>query len=328
MKKLNTLGFVAALAFTFGLTSCDKEGLTDISPVSSTTPSEILSSQALVVNAISNSEMTNLGVNINGVEIAAGLDYKEVTEYLGIETGELLIDVVAEDGTILASTSYNFLDNEIYNIALLAGEDGITPTIKILGVDPGNYIINDSFESELSLANELIDVFAVNVINYTIGTENNNLLLGLDYLGGGNTSITGLLDLEHGVLSNVFFGTEDILTNINLLDSDLPLEDLLEELNSRSGGVLDVLDLGGALGIGEILNSGTPAGLLGTVFDLVSGILGGDANPVDIIYGALIKTTSMVPGHEYTFLLVGTLQDLDLVIIDQTVAGLFEIIEQ
>jgi hypothetical protein len=328
MKKLNALGFAVLLSASALFTSCDKEAFDDtIATANPSSEESLLSSQAIVVNAISNSALTDLGININGVALAAGLDYKDLTDYLDLETGEVILDLVAENGTILASTSYTFEENELYNIVILLDEDGVTPVIKVLGIDPTDFVISDTFGSELGLEIGDLSTYAVNVVNYTVGVQGQNLILGLDYVGAGSTTITGLLDLQYGVLSGVFFGSNDVLDNIDLLTSSLGIEDLLDELNTQSGGVLDVLDLGGAFGVGEILTGGSPSGLLGSVLGLIDGILGGNNSPLDVLSAELLDGVDFLPGHNYTIILTGAGQTLDFIIIDQTVAGLLEVIE-
>lgn len=328
MKTLNTLGLAVLLSASALFTSCDKESFDDVvSTANPTSEESLLGSQALVVNAIGNSSLTDLGININGVALAAGLDYKDLTDYLDLEVGEVILDLVAENGTILASTSYTFEDNELYNIVILLDEDGVTPVIKVLGIDPTDFVISDSFGSELGLELGDLSTYAVNVVNYTVGVQGQNLILGLDYIGGGNTAITGLLDLQYGLLSGVFFGSNDILDNIDVLTSSLGIQELLNELNTQSGGVLDVLNLGGVFGIGEIITGGSPSGLLGSILGLIDGILGGSNSPLDVLSAELLDGADFLPDHNYTVILTGAGQTLDFIIIDQTVAGLLEVIE-
>lgn len=328
MKKLNALGFAVLLSASALFVSCDKESFDDtIATANPTSEESLLGTQAIVVNAIANNALTDLGININGVAFAAGLDYKDLTDYLELETGELILDLVAENGTILASTSYTFEENELYNIVILLDDDGVTPVIRVLSIDPTDFVISDTFGSELGVEVGDLSLYAVNVVNYTVGVQDQNLILGLDYIGVGSTTITGLLDLQYGILSGVFFGSNEVLDNIDLLTSTLAIDDLLTELNTQSGGVLDILALGDAYGIGEILTGGSPTGLLGSVLGLIDGILGGNESPLDVLSAELLDGVDFLPGHNYTVILTGVGQTLDFVIIDQTVAGLLEVIE-
>lgn len=323
MKNLNKIGLALAIGVVGLFSSCDKEALDNVVPnADSSVGEDLLQSQALVVNAIANEGFTNLGVNINGVALAAGLDYKDISEYLGIETGEAIVDLVAEDGTVLASSSYTFVDEEIYNIVIVLDENGLNPSIQVLGFDPQDFVISDSFGSELGLQAGEITAYAANVINYTVGFQNENLFLGLDYIGEGATNVTGLLDLQYGILSGVFFGSDEILENIDVLRSTLGLDAVLDQLSQESNGVLDELDLGGVIGIGEILTGGSPAGLLGTIQNLIDGILGGEASPLDILSANLLDNVDFIPENEYTVLLLGTADELDFIVIDHNEQGL------
>jgi hypothetical protein len=328
MKKLNALGFAVLLSASALFTSCDKETFDDSFAAANPTSEEgLLGTQALVVNAIANSALTDLGININGVALAAGLDYKDLTDYLELEIGEVILDLVAENGTILASTSYTFEENELYNIVILMDEDGVTPAIRVLSIDPIDFEINDSFGSELGLEVGDLNTYSVNVVNYTVGVQGENVMLGLDYIGGGNTAITGLLDVEYGSMSGVFFGSNELLDNIDILVSSVEIEALLDELNTQSGGVLDVLELGDAYGISEVITGAVPAGLFGTIAGLIDGILSETTAEVEMLSAELLDGVDFLPGHSYTIVLTGLGQNLDFVIIDQTVAGLLEVIE-
>lgn len=304
-KKLNLLGFAAAATLTFGLTSCDKADLNDVTSVSDPVV-EDAKAHSLVINALANQNLSDLDLQINGKNVALDLDYSDITEYFDIDAGELALDVIAQDGSILASSSYTFEKGQLYNIAIVLDKDGVTPTIQVLDMDPGNYKMSDEIEANLALSSDLGNVFAVNVVDYTIGTENYNLVLDLGYANDGLTTIDGLLNLDYGVVSGVFFGTETILSDIGLSSVDVDLEGIIEELTDKD----DVLiDLGDVFGLKD--------------FASISEL----NNALDVVFDAIVNADLFAPGHDYTLLLVGTLEDLDLVIVDQTLAGITEIME-
>jgi hypothetical protein len=328
MKTKNTLGFAAMFTLAALFTSCDKENLAEtIDSVNPDAIESMIPPQAVVVNALADNGLADLGLNINGVSVASGLDFKELTDYVGIETGQVILDIVEEDGDIVATSSYTFEEGELYNIILVVDEDGVSPSIKVLEIDPTDYVVNDSFESELGFQAGDYNLYAANVVNYMVGVEGQNVMLGLDYMGANSTSITGLLALGFEAKSGTFFGSDEVLSNIDVLVADLGVDELMTELNNQSGGVLDQLLLGDVQGISEVLTGGAAAGLLGTVSELMDGIMAETNAQMEMLSAEVMDQLNLVPGHNYTIVLTGAGQTIDAVIIDQTAAGLLEIIE-
>lgn len=272
MKRLNFWG-LSALVLAFTLTSCSKEAIEDSIP---DTPSTTGIAEALVVNAILNQNLSNLTLKIGSTEFATGLDYKDLTDYLEVETGELLIDLVADDNTILASTSYTFQDNKYYNIILIMDEDGLNPTIEILDQSYDDFELSDTYANELGYNDGNLSVFAANAISYNVAYKDQNFLIDLDYEGSGFAFLNEFLALEYGAITDVFFGNDDLIADLDLAVSALELtellddesgfvvvsETLLEDLGLSNGGRYTVLLLGDELNFDSILIDHIDAGLI------------------------------------------------------------------
>jgi hypothetical protein len=272
MKKMNFWG-LSALVLVFALTSCTKEDLESNVPDAPATPGI---AEALVVNAILNQDLSNLTLKIGSTEFATGLDYKDLTDYLEVETGELLIDLLADDNTIIASTSYTFQDNQYYNIILVMDEDGINPTIEILGQSFNDFELSDTYASELGYTDGNLSVFAANAISYNVAYKDQNFLIDLDYEGAGFAFLDEYLALEYGAITDIFFGNDDLITDLDLAVSALELTDLLddesgfvvvsetllEDLGLANGGRYTILLLGDELNFDSIVINHIDAGLL------------------------------------------------------------------
>lgn len=271
MKRLNFWGLSAlVLAFTF--TSCSKEDIENNTPDTPTIPSV---AEALVVNAILNQDLSNLTLKIGSTEFATGLDYKDLTDYLEIETGELLIDLVADDNTIVASTSYTFLDDQYYNIILVMDEDGLNPTIEILEQSYDDFELSDTYANELGYNDGNLSVFAANAISYNVAYKDQNFLIDVDYEGTGFAFLNEFLALEYGTITDVFFGNDDLIADLDLAISAIELTDLLddesgfvvvsetllEDLGLANGGRYTVLLLGDELNFDSIVIDHIDAGL-------------------------------------------------------------------
>lgn len=271
MKRLNFWGLSAlVLAFTF--TSCSKEDIENNTPDTPTIPGV---AEALVVNAILNQDLSNLTLKIGSTEFATGLDYKDLTDYLEIETGELLIDLVADDNTIVASTSYTFLDDQYYNIILVMDEDGLNPTIEILGQSYDDFELSDTYANELGYNDGNLSVFAANAISYNVAYKDQNFLIDVDYEGTGFAFLNEFLALEYGTITDVFFGNDDLIADLDLAISAIELTDLLddesgfvvvsetllEDLGLANGGRYTVLLLGDELNFDSIVIDHIDAGL-------------------------------------------------------------------
>lgn len=270
MGKLKMLVLSALLGFA--TISCDKENVEDITPDSPTTPSL---AKALVVNALFNQDLSNLTLKIGNAEFASGLDYKDLTDYLEVETGELIVDLVADDGTIVATTNYTFMEDQYYNIILVMDENGLQPTIEILGTSLSDFELSDTYANELGYNDGNASVYAANAISYNIAYSDQNLLIDIDYEGTGFAFLDEFLALDYGAITDVFFGNDDLISDLDLSLSAIELSELLEDesgfvvlsetlfedLGLTNGGRYTIILLGDELNFDSIVIDQGLAGL-------------------------------------------------------------------
>lgn len=270
MKKIKLWSLLAL--FATALLSCDKDNLEDELPNTDDLP-EI--AQALVVNAIVNQDLSDLTLKIGDQEFAAGLNYKDLTDYLEISTGELLLDLVNEDGTILASSSYTFEEDQFYNIVLVLDEDGLDPTIEILDHSLTDFELSDTYANELGYEDGNASVFAANAVSYNLAYQDQNLLIDLDYEGDGFAFLDEFVGLEYGTITDVFFGNDELIADIDLSLSAIELSELLEDesgfvvlsetlfedLGLTQGGAYTILLLGDEFNFDSIVIDHIDAGM-------------------------------------------------------------------
>ncbi len=332
------------------MTSCEKEDIRKSSPVNPTTVDENdvdndndttsvddndstnveAKNHALFVNALEG-VVGEVSINLDGITLLDDLGLREVSEYLPISLeGEALtgtLEVLDGTGSVIAAKDLNLLDFDVANIILVDGENG--PTIELLDLNLTDFEGGsgglDLLEGlDLPLGTELFDL---NFLNLTDITDVESLLAGVDLLNADGDLVGGLLELPQGVLSGVLSGNDDILSDLGILGSDLALEDLLTELLSQDG-LLNVLELGDVVGLGNISNGGLLQGVFDLLEDLLGNILGGgSSNPLELLEGGLLEGLNLEPGNDYTAILFGEEGALSIIPINQTELGLFDLLQ-
>jgi hypothetical protein len=225
MNKMKNLMFGVVL-LGLALTGCDKTAIEESVPDVPTIP-EI--AHAIVIDAIINQDLGNLSLKMDQVDVATGLDYKDLTDYLEIETGEVLIDVVDENGTILASSSYTFEDDKYYNVILVMDEEGVNPTIEVLDQSYNDFELSDAYANELGYNDGNASVYAVNAVSYNAAYKDQNLLIDVDYSTSGFAFLDEYLALEYGEVTDVFYGNDLLISDLDISLSATELSDLLED---------------------------------------------------------------------------------------------------
>lgn len=324
MKKIQLFSGVLLVAAFAIFSSCQKdqvkrsvkEAVTDITDTSLTGNSD--KPRVLVVNALGGQAGDVLDIHINGNVFVNDLGIQEVSQYADLDAGELQVDALNQNGEVLVTSHFNFLKENFYTIVLGYGPDGVTPVISILGLDLLTFRGADSFAGLLNLPGSPTELSGLNFLNLSQGLPTDNLLLGADFLNGFGQLVPGLLALDQGELSSVLFGNGDVLSNLNVLNSTLSLEQLLGDLQQNNSG-LSILDLNGVFGL---TNFNGIDGLLDLVGSLLADLLGLNSNPLTLVDGSVLNTNSLIPGHDYTMILFGDRGNLQSILIDQTLAGL------
>lgn len=339
MRKSRIWGFALMLTLAAIFSACEKEPFEEVKSKSNVTVDDQQNSeqgtQAVVLNAIDANIAANVSVFVDGNELISGLGLGEVSEVLNIPLtvgADVNLEVFSENGILLLETDLNLLDQDLVNLVLHVGENGL-PELDLLEIDLQELLANAPILGDaLGIDNlSLENLFALNILNLS-DLDVNNLLLELDFINGNGDLVAGLLELPQNVLSETILGNDNILDGLNLLGSDLPLLGVLEELTGGNSP-LEVLNLGDLLAVTNFL--GDPVSLLenpSVLFDVLEGILdkvlgilfGNDNdNPLSVIQGGqLDEVLKMLPGHQYTLVILGEEGALQYLLIDNNLLKL------
>lgn len=328
MKNFKLFGFGLLCMALATFTSCDKESLDngsiDETVIENPNKNNDDSPRVSIVNGIETDVSALVSVHINGEELVEGLGFKEITDLLPVELGDISVDILSEDGTILTSSILSLEEHELYNIFLFVGSDGL-PALELLDLDIENITDISQLVDGLGLDILPEDLFSLSILDLS-NLDIDNLLAGVDLLGENGEIVSGILDLENGIISDEILANTDILESLDLLNSDLPLLDLLTTITGGENNPLEILDLGNIL---AITNLGDATGLLDIVTDLVTGLLGdilgiggSEDNPLSLLDGDILNGLPLVPGNDYTLVILGDENHLDYILVDNTLLGI------
>ncbi|MES2628277.1 MAG: hypothetical protein V4616_04840 [Bacteroidota bacterium] len=333
MKSIQLLGSAALIGAALFLGSCEKDRTTSnpkksvVEPIDTTGDEN--NTKVLVVNALGeNGQIIDL--HLNGNKFVEDLGLKDLTQYIDLDEGEVKLDLFDQDGNLIVSSNVNLFKQKIYNIVISAGEDGVTPAITVLGLDLTNFQGGDSFADLLKLGggngSGTPDFSGINFLDLTKGLQTDNLLMGADFVNQLGKVVPGILNLNSGEFSDPIFGNSDVLKNLTMLNSTLPFEDLLKQLQ-QGGGTTN--PGGGTTTFPQLdeffaILSNNPTGILDFVGNLLRDLLGlggGTSNPLTPLTGNLLDPSKLANGHDYTMILSGTKSNPVVMLIDQTMAG-------
>lgn len=336
MKTLKLLGLGTLLSGMLFMTSCSKESTLDSNVKSKTTTSttggeeETITdptADLLFLNGLLESLTGNAGIaiRINGEDVIDELGFKEFTSYLPVLTGATTIDVVLANGDVLATTDVVLGENQVFNVVLGVNPVTDVPELDVFELVPGDLEIPTEIEDILAGGAPLTG-YLFNVLNL-VDVESlgdGEMLLGMDYITTAQEIVSGLVQLPEGELTEMIFGNQALLENIDILSTPLTFEDLVAEL-AQQGDITEILDLGGVLALVGLDN--VVGGLLDAVTDLLDGllggILGGGESPLDMVSAGLLDNLPMAPDGVYTVVMIGDVgAQIEIVIIDHNAAGL------
>ncbi len=326
MKKIYLIALIFAFTGAGIMTSCTKDQLVELA-AEATKPNTVDTtggdgkSNILVVNVLAGNEGTSLDLLVNGNSLVEDLGLKEATNYISLDNGKATLQAVSADGKVLASSEFVFNKQEFYNIIITRGADGVSPEIKVLDMEPLAFVNDGSFADLLNADAVPTELFGINVLDLTNDLPSDNLLIGMEYLNGANELVPAVMELDKGVLSGVVFGNQDLLKGLDVLNSSVPLETLLADLQKQNPG-LDMENLGGATALEGLPDSKNLLALLGQAPSVLTDLLGGNTNSLVVLYDALFGEAVMKPAHHYTMVLFGDENNPQYKLIDQTLAGL------
>ena len=317
MKTVQLLSGALLLTATVFLSSCEKDNVrrsTNKTVNGTDTTANDSTPTAIVINALGNDGQV-VDIAVNGNRIVNDLGLQEVTKYIDLDEGQVTLSALAQDGHVLASSNVNLLKGEIYNIVLSDGTNG-APKISVLGMDLANFQGEDAFAKLLGLAGDPSQLAGINFLDLTKGLPTEQLL-GADFINQLGDTIPGLLNLTPGQFSDPIFANDDVLNGVNMLTSSLKFEDLIKQLQG-TGGSTNFPELGDFVA----LLTENPGGLLDFLQNTILDLLGGGSNPLTPVTGNLIDPKALIPGHDYTGVILGDKNNPVIMLIDQTLAGL------
>lgn len=279
MTKFRLLGAALSIAVAAFTVSCDKDSLPEgegngLGPILGDGETS-----AIIVDALLNDELTDLTVTLGEEVIGSSINYKDVTDAFGIETGDLLLNVTAFDEeqgkTVEIYNEYVTINDETFYLILITlGEDGFSYDVKLLDYDAEDFDFNDELALELDMDNdEGTDLYSLNVINYNVAYQDDEFTVELGILSEGLLEQEEIAVLGYGSNSETLLNNDGILSTLDLIVYG---EEFTEIIGGDRRGeillssVLDNLDLDTDL---DIVDSG----------DNLELILFGDDNEFDFI---------------------------------------------
>lgn len=327
MKKLLQLGLCLSIAMLPLLSSCEKETIVASKSVQNPKPDDFNNedkAQVKIINAIDPSISGSVYITIGGIDVSGLLPFKEISDLIPVNIGEVTIEVLGTQNNILLSSTIVLLEDQVYNIILSTEANGLT-----------DLDLLQSLPSDLSaLANPLGNVLGFDLVPGVLSTLNilnlsdiqdGNLLMALDLLNSDGDIVGGLLELPSGLLSDPMLFNGDILGNLDLLNSSLPLGDLLGDL-SAGNDALEIIDLGAITGLLNLGSTG-PGGILESLSGILDGLLGGifgqsGNNPLSLLDGEILSQLPLETPGNYTLIILGDEQHLDYILVDNALLGI------
>lgn len=330
MKKLMRLGLCISIAMLPLLSSCEKENIVKSNNPANPTVDDINDqnqeqAQVKFINAIDPSISGAISIKIGGIDVVEGLPLKEITDFIPINIGELEVEVLGTKNNVLLSTTLTLLEDQVYNVVLSTQANGLTD-LNLLQNLPANLgLLSDPLGYVLGLNLLPGDLSTLNILNLS-DIQDGNLLMALDMLNADGDIVGGLLEIPSGLLSDPMLLDGDILSNLDLLNSTLPLEDLLGDL-ALGNDLLEIVDLGTITGL---LNLGSvgPGGLLDAITGILDGLLGGilpglgGDNPLSLLDGDILNQLPLNTPGNYTLIILGDEQHLDYILVDNALLGI------
>jgi len=320
MRKMQLGGLLTFATLLFMTTACEKDPVQRTLENVVSTPGDTTVAESPKVLVVNTTSATGLDVNINGNKVADDLGAGDLTQYVDLNDGNATIDLITADGKVVASSKFYFNKQEFYNLVISLDDKGLAPKITILGVDPMMYANDGALTDLLGSSAAPADLFGVNFADLTGGIPTGSNIVVADYLNELNKVVPAITPLNPDELSKVLFGNNDILKDMDVLNTDLDYNKLVEQLGQQNG--LELVDLSGVLGL---LGAGSFDGtfnLLNSAVTVLGDLMGGNTGSLVTFYDSLLKEVTMVPGHDYTGILFGDKNNPQLMLIDQTLAGL------
>ncbi|MFT5336794.1 MAG: hypothetical protein ACJAY8_000339 [Sphingobacteriales bacterium] len=336
MKTLKLLGLGTLLSGMLFMTSCSKESTLDNNVKSKTTTSTTggeenpitgPTADLLFLNGLPEELTLNagVGIRINGEDIIDELGFKEFTSYLPVLTGETTFDFVLENGDVLTTTDVVLGENQVFNVVLAVNPETELPELDFFELVPGDLEIPAEVE-DLLAGGAPVTGYVFNVLNLVDmeSLGDGEMILGMDYITTAQEIISGLGQLPEGDVTEMIFGSQAMLENIDILSSPLTFEELIAELVEQ-GDITDMIELGGFLALIGLDNE--VGGLEEEIGGMLDGRLGevlpaGD-NPLDVVSAGLLDNLPMAPNGVYTVVMIGEIgAQIEIVIIDHNAAGL------
>lgn len=275
MTKFRLLGAALAVAVAAFTMSCDKDSLPEVS-----VPGVNIgdgSTSAIIVDALINDQLTDLTVILGDDVLASNINYKDVTEALGLETGVALLTITAfdeEQGKVVEvySEYITVNDETFYMILLTLDKDGLALDVQLLDYQTEDFEISDELALELGYTDENTELYSLNVVNYNIAYQNEELTIDLGILSEGFLSHKEIGLLGYGADSYTLLDKEGLLSTLDVIVYGEEYTELIS--GDRKGAllldaVLDNLDLD--------LN-------LDSTGDLLNLIVFGDENNFDFLF--------------------------------------------
>ena len=249
MTKFRLLGAALAVAVAAFTVSCDKDSLPEVS-----VPGVNIgdgSTSGIIVDALVNDQLTDLSVILGEEVLASEINYKEVTEALGLETGELLLTVTAfdkEQGKVVEvySEYVSINDETFYMILLTLDEEGLNLDVQLIDYQTEDFEISDELALELGYTDENTELYSLNVVNYNVAYQEEELTIDLGILSEGFLSHKEIGLLGYGSDSYTLLDKEGVLSTLDLVVYGEEYTELIS--GDRKGAllldaVLDNLDL-------------------------------------------------------------------------------------
>lgn len=325
MKKLIRLGLCLSIAMLPLLNSCEKEAI--VKSTNSTNPTlddeNQEKAQVKFINAIDPSISGAISIKIGGIDIVEGLPLKEITDFIPINIGELQIEVLGTKNNVLLSTTLTLLEDQVYNVVLSTQANGLTD-LDLLQSLPANLgILSDPLGYVLGLDLVPADLSTLNFLNLS-DIQDGNLLMALDLLNADGDLVGGLLEIPVGLLSDPMLLNGDILSNLDFVNSTLPLDDLLGSLLGGND-LLEVVDLGSITGLLNLGSAGS-GGILSSISGILDGILGGlglgGNSPLSLLDGDILNQLPLETPGNFTLIILGDEQHLDYILVDNALLGI------